>query len=56
MALEALSEYALNIPETPITTVIAQFTVPGRSEMERLQLDKTEKKVETELKVNSLNL
>ncbi|KAK7157442.1 hypothetical protein R3I93_008812 [Phoxinus phoxinus] len=50
MALEALAEYALNIPETPITTVNALFTIPGRSEMERLLLDKNEKKVETELK------
>ncbi|KAK9960652.1 hypothetical protein ABG768_008497 [Culter alburnus] len=50
MALEALSEYALRIPDTPITIVSAQFTVPGRSEMEKLHLDKHEKKVETELK------
>ncbi|KAK7147686.1 hypothetical protein R3I94_010263 [Phoxinus phoxinus] len=50
VALEALTEYALTIPQTPITAVNAQFTVPGRSEMERLQLDKNEKKVETELK------
>lgn len=56
MALEALTEYALSIPETPITTVNAQFTVPGRPEMEKLQLVKNKKKVETELKVNSLNL
>ncbi|XP_039530527.1 complement C4-B [Pimephales promelas] len=50
MALEALSEYALKIPETPITTVNAQFTVSGRSEMEKLLLEKNENKVETELK------
>lgn len=56
MALEALSEYALRIPDNPITIVNAQFTVPGRSEMENLHLDKNENKVETELKVNSLNL
>ncbi|XP_048008850.1 complement C4-B-like isoform X9 [Megalobrama amblycephala] len=50
VALEALTEYALSIPETPITTVNAQFTVPGRPEMEKLQLVKNKKKVETELK------
>ncbi|XP_067305139.1 complement C4-B [Pseudorasbora parva] len=50
MALEALSENALNMPKKDITIVNAQFTVPGRSEMEKLNLDKNENKVETELK------
>ncbi|XP_077065348.1 complement C4-like [Siphateles boraxobius] len=50
VALEALTEYALNMPQTPISTVNAQFTIPGRSEMERLQLGKKKKKVETDLK------
>ncbi|KAK2903268.1 hypothetical protein Q8A67_007981 [Cirrhinus molitorella] len=50
MALEALSEYALSIPEAPITTVNAVFTVKGRSEMEKMLLDENEKKVEKELK------
>lgn len=51
MALEALSEYALSIPETPFSTINALFTVQGRSETEKLLLDKNEK-VETDLKVN----
>ncbi|XP_058603327.1 complement C4-B isoform X1 [Onychostoma macrolepis] len=50
MALEALSEYALSIPEAPFTAINAQFTVQGRSEMEKLILDKNENKVEKELK------
>uniref|UniRef100_A0A8C1RX32 Complement 4B (Chido blood group) n=1 Tax=Cyprinus carpio TaxID=7962 RepID=A0A8C1RX32_CYPCA len=50
MALEALSEYALSVPEAPFRTVNALFTIQGRSEMEKLTLDKSEK-VETELKV-----
>uniref|UniRef100_A0A8C0YE72 Complement C4B (Chido/Rodgers blood group) n=1 Tax=Cyprinus carpio carpio TaxID=630221 RepID=A0A8C0YE72_CYPCA len=49
MALEALSEYALSVPEAPFRTVNALFTIQGRSEMEKLTLDKSEK-VETELK------
>nr|BAB03285.1 complement C4-2 [Cyprinus carpio] len=49
MALEALSEYALSVPESPFRTVNALFTIQGRSEMEKLTLDKSEK-VETELK------
>ncbi|XP_050986493.1 complement C4-B [Labeo rohita] len=49
MALEALSEYALSIPETPFSTINALFTVQGRSETEKLLLDKNEK-VETDLK------
>lgn len=50
VALEALSEYALSLPETPITTINAQFTVTGRSEMEKMNLEKSENKVEAELK------
>lgn len=51
MALEALSEYKLSIPEPPITNVNAQFTVSGRSETEKLLFDNKEKGVEAELKV-----
>uniref|UniRef100_A0A672KKA6 Complement C4-like n=1 Tax=Sinocyclocheilus grahami TaxID=75366 RepID=A0A672KKA6_SINGR len=51
MGLEALSEYALSIPEVPVSKINAQFTVQGRSEMEKLLLEKNENKVETELKV-----
>ncbi len=54
MALEALSEYALSIPEAPFRTINAKFTVQGRSEMEKLTLDKNEK-VEIELKVNRMS-
>lgn len=54
MALEALSEYALSVPESPFRTVNALFTIQGRSEMEKLTLDKSEK-VETELKVNRMS-
>uniref|UniRef100_A0A671R434 Complement C4-like n=1 Tax=Sinocyclocheilus anshuiensis TaxID=1608454 RepID=A0A671R434_9TELE len=50
MGLEALSEYALSIPEVPVSKINAQFTVQGRSEMEKLLLEKNENKVETELK------
>ncbi|XP_065117363.1 complement C4-A-like [Paramisgurnus dabryanus] len=50
VALEALSEYALSIPEPPITKVNVQFTVTGRSEMEKLNFDNSEKKIEAELK------
>ncbi|XP_073728066.1 complement C4-B isoform X2 [Misgurnus anguillicaudatus] len=50
VALEALSEYALSIPKQPLTKVNVQFTVAGRSEMEKLNFDNSEKKIETELK------
>lgn len=56
VALEALSEYALSLPETPITTINAQFTITGKSEMEKMNLEKSENKVEAELKVSCLNL
>ncbi|KAI7806480.1 putative complement C4 [Triplophysa rosa] len=50
VALEALSEYRLSIPEPPITSINAQFTVTGRSETEKLLFDNNEKGVEAELK------
>ncbi|XP_052000318.1 complement C4-like [Xyrauchen texanus] len=59
VALEALSEYAMSIPEPPMTKINAQFTIPGRSEMEKLLLENSEKKVEAELKKlvgNSINV
>lgn len=55
MALEALSEYTLNIPQPPVTTINAQFTVTGRSEIENLLFDNKETKVEAELKVKVFN-
>ncbi|KAK6327030.1 hypothetical protein J4Q44_G00026750 [Coregonus suidteri] len=50
VALEALSEYALNRPQPPITEVKVQFTSPGKSDVQKLSLDNKGEKVETELK------
>uniref|UniRef100_A0A4W5PPX6 Complement C4B (Chido/Rodgers blood group) n=1 Tax=Hucho hucho TaxID=62062 RepID=A0A4W5PPX6_9TELE len=50
VALEALSEYALNSPQPPITEVDVQFTTPGKSDVQKLSLDNKGEKVETELK------
>ncbi|XP_036452334.1 complement C4-B [Colossoma macropomum] len=50
MALEALSEYAIHKPESPFSVINVQFTSSGRSEMEKLVLDKKGEKVEAELK------
>ncbi|KAL6489631.1 hypothetical protein MHYP_G00033720 [Metynnis hypsauchen] len=50
VALEALSEYAIHKPESPFRMINVQFTSPGRSEMEKLVLDKQGEKVEAELK------
>ncbi|KAK6327032.1 hypothetical protein J4Q44_G00026770, partial [Coregonus suidteri] len=50
VALEALSEYALNRPQPPITKVKVQFTSPGKSDVQKLSLDNKGEKVETELK------
>ncbi|KAL7875318.1 hypothetical protein SRHO_G00062880 [Serrasalmus rhombeus] len=49
VALEALSEYAIQRPESPFRVINVQFTTPGRSVMERLVLDKQGEKVEAEL-------
>uniref|UniRef100_A0AAR2LRU8 Complement 4B (Chido blood group) n=1 Tax=Pygocentrus nattereri TaxID=42514 RepID=A0AAR2LRU8_PYGNA len=49
MALEALSEYAIQRPESPFRVINVQFTSPGRSVMEKLVLDKQGEKVEAEL-------
>uniref|UniRef100_A0A4W5PY10 Alpha-macroglobulin-like TED domain-containing protein n=1 Tax=Hucho hucho TaxID=62062 RepID=A0A4W5PY10_9TELE len=54
VALEALSEYALNSPQPPITEVDVQFTTPGKSDVQKLSLDNKGEKVETELKVYPL--
>uniref|UniRef100_A0A8C7KPZ6 Complement C4B (Chido/Rodgers blood group) n=1 Tax=Oncorhynchus kisutch TaxID=8019 RepID=A0A8C7KPZ6_ONCKI len=50
VALEALSEYALSRPQPPITEVEVQFTIPGKSDIQKLSLDNKGDKVETELK------
>ncbi|XP_034030928.1 LOW QUALITY PROTEIN: complement C4-B [Thalassophryne amazonica] len=49
MALEALSEYELRKSSGPITNVMAEFSVPGRTEVVRMSVGKDDK-VETELK------
>uniref|UniRef100_A0A673XN65 Complement C4B (Chido/Rodgers blood group) n=1 Tax=Salmo trutta TaxID=8032 RepID=A0A673XN65_SALTR len=51
VALEALSEYALNRPQPPITKVEVQFTAPRKNDIQKLSLDNKGEKVETELKV-----
>ncbi|XP_062322694.1 complement C4-B isoform X2 [Osmerus eperlanus] len=50
VALEALSEYALDMPPPPVTEVEASFTVKGKSTILKLSLGNTDDKVETELK------
>uniref|UniRef100_A0A674EAJ9 Complement C4B (Chido/Rodgers blood group) n=1 Tax=Salmo trutta TaxID=8032 RepID=A0A674EAJ9_SALTR len=50
VALEALSEYALNRPQPPITKVEVQFTAPRKNDIQKLSLDNKGEKVETELK------
>nr|XP_019949090.1 PREDICTED: complement C4-A-like [Paralichthys olivaceus] len=49
MALEALAEYELKRPGYPDSNIIAEFTVPGRKELVKLELVNREK-VETDLK------
>ncbi|XP_045575101.1 complement C4 [Salmo salar] len=50
VALEALSEYALNRPQPPITKVEVQFTAPRKNDIQKLSLDNKGEKVEIELK------
>ncbi|KAG7242144.1 hypothetical protein INR49_024190 [Caranx melampygus] len=49
MALEALAEYDLKKSTSPEANLIAEFRVPGRNDIVRLELEK-KKKVETDLK------
>nr|XP_043890779.1 complement C4-B [Solea senegalensis] len=49
MALEALAEYELKRPVDPASTVIADFTVPHKSDIVKLVLE-NKKRVETSLK------
>ena len=51
MALEALSEYALDMPPPPVTEVDASFTVKGKTTKLELSLGNKADRVETELKV-----
>nr|AIA08678.1 complement component 4 [Miichthys miiuy] len=50
MALEALAEYELKRSVSPEANLIAEFTVPGRSDIVRLALERKKDKVETDLK------
>ncbi|KAB5586975.1 hypothetical protein PHYPO_G00007650 [Pangasianodon hypophthalmus] len=50
IALEALSEYAMQLPPSPLNTITVQFTSTKRAEKESLVLEKKGEKVETDLK------
>uniref|UniRef100_A0A3Q3MGX7 Complement C4B (Chido/Rodgers blood group) n=1 Tax=Mastacembelus armatus TaxID=205130 RepID=A0A3Q3MGX7_9TELE len=50
MALEALSEYELSRSSSPEVNVIADFTVRGKKEMAKLELENKKQRVETDLK------
>ncbi|XP_070823248.1 complement C4-B [Chaetodon trifascialis] len=50
MALEALAEYELKTHSSPDANLIAEFTVPGRTEILKLTLEKKKDRVETNLK------
>jgi len=52
MALEALSEYELKRPARPDVNMIGKFTVQGRNDFVKLELQNRKEKVETELKVS----
>ncbi|XP_075322751.1 complement C4-B [Odontesthes bonariensis] len=50
MALEALSEYELKRPSRPDVNMIGEFTVQGRNNVVKLELENRKQKVETDLK------
>ncbi|XP_072250549.1 complement C4-B [Leuresthes tenuis] len=50
MALEALSEYELKRASRPDVNMIAKFTVQGRNDFLKLELQNRKEKVETDLK------
>ncbi|XP_076594325.1 complement C4-B [Chaetodon auriga] len=50
MALEALAEYELKTHSSPDANLVAEFTVPGKTEILKLTLEKKKDKVETNLK------
>lgn len=56
MALEALSVYALNRPESPFSKMTVHFHVPGKSQTETLATDDTGLAVETDLKVTQRHI
>lgn len=51
MALEALSMYAMNRPDSPYVKMDVRFHVPGKSQTESLAMDDSSRPVETDLKV-----
>ncbi|XP_035528727.1 LOW QUALITY PROTEIN: complement C4-B [Morone saxatilis] len=50
MALEALAEYELKRSVSPEANLIAEFSVPGKSDIVKLELEKKKDRVETDLK------
>ncbi|KAG8010142.1 Complement C4-B, partial [Nibea albiflora] len=50
MALEALAEYELKRAVSPEANAIAEFSVPGRTDIVRLAMERKKDKVETDLK------
>lgn len=52
-ALEALAEYSLKRPASPEVNAVGEFSVDGRNEIIKLELEKGEDRVETNLKVQS---
>lgn len=53
-ALEALAEYSLKWSVGPDVSAVGEFTVEGRNEIIKLELEKGETRVETDLKVQSV--
>lgn len=52
MALEALAEYDLKRSVHPEANLIAEFTVPGKTDIIKLSLENKKERVETDLKVS----
>lgn len=52
-ALDALAEYSLKSSVSPDVNAVGEFSVEGRNEVIKLELEKGENRVETDLKVQS---
>lgn len=52
-ALEALAEYSLRWSVSPEVSIVGEFSVKGRNEIIKLELEKGKHRVETDLKVQS---
>lgn len=50
-ALEALAQYSLMRSVSPEVNAVGEFSVEGRNEVVKLELEKGENRVETDLKV-----